>query len=291
MMSHRCSTGVFTAVLVAAAPVAFASPSGKDLPTLTRELAECKQDLVDARSSVATADELLGLAHSRKVVLFPVAGVLMPMEPKQVSDFFILQTVAGKLTKDQLRKELARFAAAAQATERLLNELGADARAERDRIDGRCARLAQDLKNAQGGPVGGGSFVLDPNGTKVANNNVRELKIDVAAGTATWNHCCDGGKWDTSYSFKVPDTLTAGQTAKLTIGLHFDRVTPSQPLQLGIKAFAPDFARQLLVDYPSPGSRDETYDVPISIGYTDSKELVVTIEFVSSTVTYHYRHR
>lgn len=51
---------------------------------------------------------------------------------------------------------------------------------------------------------------------------------------------------------------------------------------------APDIAKQLIVDHPSPGHGTLTATFPISAGYATARELTITIEFVSSAVVYHY---
>ena len=50
----------------------------------------------------------------------------------------------------------------------------------------------------------------------------------------------------------------------------------------------PDFAKQLIVDHPSPGTGTLNVTFPISAGYASSKELTIIVEFVSSSVVYHY---
>ena len=64
---------------------------------------------------------------------------------------------------------------------------------------------------------------------------------------------------------------------------------PEQPLSDQINVLAPDFAQALNIKYPSPGGGSKTYTFPISASYRGTKELKITIGFVSSSVEYTYR--
>ena len=140
-----------------------------------------------------------------------------------------------------------------------------------------------------------GSFVLDPKLTEVKNPNAPQLTIDATGGTADWNHtgqyggAGNGGDWEVKYTYKVPGTLIAGKAASITLGLAVTNENPVQPNGFQISALAPDFAQALNINYPTQASGSKTYTVPISAGYKDVKEIVITIGFVSANVVYHYK--
>ena len=138
-----------------------------------------------------------------------------------------------------------------------------------------------------------GSFVLTSN--KVTNPNAPELTIDAAGGKALWNHTGQyggagkGGEWKVDYTFKVPQTLTAGKSFSLTLGLAVTNVVPVQPLLIQMGARAPDFVGSVSANYPNPASASKTFSVPLSAGYKDFKEIVIIVGVVSAEVTYVYR--
>jgi hypothetical protein len=132
-----------------------------------------------------------------------------------------------------------------------------------------------------------GTFVLTS--TKVTNPNAPELVIDANGQKATWNHCCDGGKWTLDFSWKVPQTMAAGKASSITIGMHASGVQPDQPILFQMSARAPDFAQALDMHYPSPSSATKTYTVPLAEDLKDSKEVFVVIAVVSAEITYTYR--
>lgn len=136
-----------------------------------------------------------------------------------------------------------------------------------------------------------GSYTLVESETEVRNTHQKELTIDPSGRQATLRHCCDGGGWDAKYTWEVPGTITPHRDAKVTIGIGISNVKPRQELTLGIVVRAPDLAKQLLVKYPSPGEDSATYDLPTDTStYGGVRDIAVTIDFESSSVTYHY-HR
>jgi len=124
---------------------------------------------------------------------------------------------------------------------------------------------------------------------EVTNAAPNELKINAPAGTARWDHCCDGGGWKAVYRFKVPKTLVAGRTATVSVSLRFESVEPKQPLGLQISVLAPDFRKDLPIHFPERPSGSATYKVPISAGYATAGELTIVIGFEQGQVIYHYR--
>ena len=141
-----------------------------------------------------------------------------------------------------------------------------------------------------------GTYVLAPQLTEVKNPNAPQLTIDATGGTADWNHtgqyggAGNGGDWEVKYTFTVPGTLVPGKSASLTIGVQVVSENPVQPNGYQISALAPDFAQALSINYPTQASASKDYTVPISADYAggSTKELTITIGFVSANVVYHY---
>jgi hypothetical protein len=97
-----------------------------------------------------------------------------------------------------------------------------------------------------------------------------------------------GAQWKTHFTWKVPTTLVAGTkiAGGIQLSVTVSDVKPEQPLQQGIKGFAPDFAQQIIAQYPSPGTASQSFDYTLPAGQTT--DFTMTIEFVSSTAVYHY---
>lgn len=133
-------------------------------------------------------------------------------------------------------------------------------------------------------------FSLIPALTQVTNTHDKELTIDAAGHSAhVDNSKLPGAHWKMEYTWKIPSILTPGKNATVTICDTISDVQPDQPLRDYMNFRAPDIAKQLVVDYPSPGHGCLNSTFPIAAGYKTAKELTITIEFLSSGVVYHYR--
>jgi hypothetical protein len=97
-----------------------------------------------------------------------------------------------------------------------------------------------------------------------------------------------GAQWKTHFTWKVPTTLVAGTkiAGGIQLSVTVSDVKPEQPLSQGIKGFAPEFAQQIIAQYPSPGTASQSFDYTLPAGQTT--DFTMTIEFVSSTAVYHY---
>lgn len=139
-----------------------------------------------------------------------------------------------------------------------------------------------------------GSFVL-VSSTKVTNPNAPELTIDAGGGKAIWDHTGQyggagkGGEWRVAYTFKVPQTLTAGKSFSLSLALVVSDAVPVQPLLIEFGARAPDFVGRATAHYPNSPSDTKTFSVPLSAGYKDFKEIVIIVGMNGAEVTYVYR--
>jgi hypothetical protein len=146
-------------------------------------------------------------------------------------------------------------------------------------------------------PTQAGAFTLVSGLTEVKNPNAPELTVNTG-GTAVWDHTGQfggagkGGEWRVDFTWKVPQTLTPGQSSSLTLGLQVSNVQPEQPILFQIGARAPDFKQIVDVHYPNPAGASKTFSIPVSAGWKDAKtvkELIVIIDVVSAEVIYHYR--
>jgi hypothetical protein len=132
-----------------------------------------------------------------------------------------------------------------------------------------------------------GSFTLDAARTKVTNTHQGELTIE-AAGRKAHFKASSGAIWESDYSWTIPTTLTPGKNATVTISETILYIKPEQPIRDYMVFRGPDIAKQLIVEHPNPSHGTLTTTFPISSGYASSKELIVSIEFISSSVEYHY---
>ena len=97
-----------------------------------------------------------------------------------------------------------------------------------------------------------------------------------------------GAQWKAHFTWHVPGTLVAGTKVQggIQIGVTVSDVKPDQPLQQGVKGFAPGFAQQIIASYPATATASQSFDYTLPAGQTSA--FTITIEFVSSTLTYHY---
>jgi len=142
--------------------------------------------------------------------------------------------------------------------------------------------------------IDGGPWTLVAAAPKVSNPQ-RDLTIDAVHHTAVWDHCCDGGKWKVGFSWSIPQTLVAGKSFPITLGIKVDESTAA-PNNYQIGAFAPDFAQSFSFQAQGPNAvplQSKTYMVPLAQSYaTDPNfdNIVIRIGFVSASVDYTY-HR
>jgi hypothetical protein len=264
-----------------------------DIPTLAKKLADCRKDVALDREAVDYAESLLALAKRKQLVFIPT-GPFVPhiITVKEGRDWLILQYVTGKITEAQLARELKNLAVRAAATLRKLTEILEEARDARDADQNRCAKIAEQLKQAQSGGGGGsGTFALvgavKADGTEdVANPNAIELEITPAAMKATNDHKASlgGGVWKVNYAWELPKTLTPGKEASVTLRITIE-TNPGQNT-FGVKVSAPGLSAQQLL---TKDGASKTYEFTVPPGYEDAKELTIDIYLLSAKVTYHYR--
>jgi hypothetical protein len=154
----------------------------------------------------------------------------------------------------------------------------------------RCSKPASTPTTTTTPAVPKGTFVLAS--AKLTDNPYgKEVTVGASGGTATWDHCCDGGKWKIQYTWKFPASITPGKSSSISMSLKTVSVEPSQPLSDQMTALAPDFRQDLTTNYPNPASASKTYTVPLSVGYNDPnyKEIKLYVGFAHATVTFTYR--
>jgi hypothetical protein len=266
-----------------------------DIPTLQKKLADCRQDVAYDREAIDYAEKLYALAKKHKVVVFTNIGGPFIMTFAEVRDFLILQYVTGKINKVALASRLHSLALTAAKTLKLLAAAIEQARDERDADQNRCAKLAQQLQQAQGGGGGGGgggtskTLTLQPvKATDVSNTHQSELTID-ASGRSAHFDASSGADWQADYSWKIPQTITAGNTYTITLHDKILNVTPSQPLGDQMNALAPDFAQAIQAHWPDNPDVEKTFNVPLTASDAGVSDYRITIGFISSSVTYHYK--
>ena len=132
------------------------------------------------------------------------------------------------------------------------------------------------------------SFELVPD-VKVSNPWGPQLNIDAQAGTAVWDHCCDGGKWRVRVTWHVPQEMSVGQSYPIELGITIDSYQSGGPSGFQMNTLAPDLAEALNVQAPTPGRGTRTVTFLARDYLKDWKEFSITIGFLSGGVTYTYR--
>jgi hypothetical protein len=158
-------------VFICAPAAAVAEP-----PTPTT-LAQCQKELALAREGVSAADDLLTLAKEKRVVFLPQRGGvgLVPINPTTFTQLALANYAAGKISSQQLTKALVQFGKFIGKSVKVAGALLEEATAERDRLEGICAKLAAPPKSSGTGtptpePAQGTPILLTLDGTTVTGN-------------------------------------------------------------------------------------------------------------------------
>jgi hypothetical protein len=274
------------------------------------QIRKCKAQLAEAQNDLRHAKELEALV-ARKVTVPPALrkalgadlelpgmilitsggwGFALTIDVQAQLKLALLNYAQGKLTAKQLSTSLVNLAKFAGRTKRAVADVRREAQHEVDSLRHQCAALIAKQNGtspAPKPPPPAGTFTLQsPKPTDVSNTHKSELTIDPDGMTAHFD-AASGADWQSDYSWKVPQTITAGKTYTITLHDKILNVTPSQPLGDQMNALAPDFAQAIQAHWPDNPDVSKTFTVPLSAGQTS--EFTITIGFISSGVTYHYK--
>jgi hypothetical protein len=244
--------------------------------------------------AIGRAEAFVALARKNKLVYLgnsPFGPVIVSVD--QVRDSIIIRYVAGQINKVKFANDLHLLGIRAAATLKAITALLKEDINDRDETEDRCAKLAQQLKQAQAGGGGGGGSTFtrqSPSPSDVSNTHQTELTIDPSGMSAHFDNSKSGGAtWKIDYSWEVPQTITPGKSFTITLHEKFLSVSPDQPLGDQMNALAPDFAQAIQAHWPDNPDVSKTFTVPLAADQKDSSEITITIGFVSSSVQYHYR--
>ncbi len=306
---------------IAAVFVTEALASGRQTP-IEKKIRACRTDLKELQSSVVDLDSLL--KRARNGDLFVVKDRNGELRIFDTNVYFRFYRVFFALSTDKPRfikvlnyrfrdlhadpaDDLADFslelsdyfAKKSRETVKVLQATHDELLQDIRKTAARCAALGKQptpkppaaVTTTASAPAG--SLVLTPP-IKVDPPQQREWTIDAQGGTATWDHCCDGGKWKVVYTFHVPDSLSRrplvpGQArdegVELRVGRAFD--LPDRRAQRG-DPVDPDPVLSLTVAGAAEGSKTMTLHVPAS--EKDARDLYIVVGFGNVTLTYRY-HR
>jgi hypothetical protein len=150
-------------------------------------------------------------------------------------------------------------------------------------IDPKCLRTVAARKPLCGSKAATFKLVR----TEVKNAAPGFLTID-PAGSAKYTSPPGGAVIKTSYLWKVPSTLVTGSSAKVSVGITVS-IEPSQLLAQQITVIAPDFRKDVPVNFPDHPSAVGNFTIPIAASLASSSELTITIGIDQGQVIYHYR--
>jgi hypothetical protein len=118
--------------------------------------------------------------------------------------------------------------------------------------------------------------------------------VDAPGGKATWDHCCEAGKWSSEFSFTPPPTLTTGGTGTFNLGI---KVTDCESgsgcnFQMAISGpgVAADRAATVHADFKGTANVNKSVMVslPDSWASQDTAIIVLTIDS-GPELTYTYK--
>jgi hypothetical protein len=285
------------ALLLMTLPLGF--PAGRGLgagshagqPTLAQvqaQLDQCRSRLAEIKENLQITADQYTRAKAGKIVLviFPDSGTFAVVDVKAWQALIALDLIEGKLSAADFNKLQAQIAHLHTQTLAQLSGIIESGAGVQQSTQEMCANLERQRNQLL---AGGALFKLVPGLTKVVNTHSTELTIDPTAGTGHEKHCCDGGSWDVTYTWKVPDTVVPGTKYQVEVGIQVNKMNPDQPNGFQINVLAPDFAQAYNIEYPHPKGGSTTFEIPVASDQSGAKEYSITIGFVSSSVTYTYQ--
>jgi hypothetical protein len=136
-------------------------------------------------------------------------------------------------------------------------------------------------------------FTLAPN--PVVNPPSRaEWTVDASAGSATWKHCCDAGKWESQYGFKLPGTLTTGGSDPLALSVTAASCESGSGCNFAVSARGDGVPndRSLVVhaDFQKTASDSKSLTISVPDSASDTSELHIVIALGDGPeITYTYK--
>lgn len=252
------------------------------LQTAGKRFREMRQDAVAKRTYLLTWSEFEG-----NPILAPVSRSEFTY---LLTEKLFLRELSPKELAQLVREARSQTAENLKALTKYIDDNAKRVQAQQKRCD---ALRKGGTPKPPPPPPAAGTFTLQPGLTEVKNFNPTQQKIDATGGTASLDTCaagtgCQGARIKASYVFKVPAKLVAGSKAEVTVGLTVS-IEPRQPLAYQISVIAPDFRKDLPVNFPDHPSDSATYEIPVAASLKTAEELTIVIGFDQASVTYHYR--
>lgn len=255
---------------------------------------QCLATLRALQGHAKTLRSMRADALAKRIYLYTVGHfqgrpIFVPLSRKEFTYLITEQLVLGEISAKQATRLIQSIKQMTANNVDALNDYieSADGRVQRQRAH--CASLSGGTTTK---PPSGTTFTrqpVDPS-KDVSNTHKSELTIDPAGMSAHFdNRASSGAHWKVDYSWEVPQTITPGKTYEITLHIKFLSVTPSQPLGDQMNALAPDFAQAIQAHWPDTPDVSKTFTVTLAADQKDSTDIPITIGFVSSGVTYHYR--
>jgi hypothetical protein len=280
------------------APASASSKQKRSGPTET--LPECEKRLAGQKAVLAKLERLVKDVEAKRTYLIndPVLPLnfgtarWVPVSSGELKEVLTLALFTGKATVAQVAALVRKIKAETAAN---LAKLKASIESGVLPLIKRTTAECNDLKGGTAPPPkpppSVGTFTLQPSLTKVTNTHPLELTIDADGRTAHFDNAkiSPGFNWQIDFSWKVPETITPGKSIEITLEIELLGVKPSQSLGEQIFVLAPDFAQAVPAHWPDNKKASMTFTVPIAADQKDSSDIAITIGFVSSGVTYHYR--
>ncbi len=286
------------AVAGVAAAIAASGGTASTRPAAHKEtVQQCLTTLSTLKAHAANLRKMRADVLAKRTFLYTVSHfegrpIFMPVSVADFTDYITEELVLGAITPRQAVKAIQQLRQMTVSNLAALNDYidAADSQVTHQRS--RCASLGgtTTTTTTKPKPPSANAFTLQSGLTKVTNTHQSELTIDAAGRTAHFDNSHGGSAvWKIDYSWEVPQTITPGKTYTITLHEEILSVSPSQPLGDQMNALAPDFAQAIQAHWPDNPDVSKTFTVPLAADQKDSSDIAITIGFVSSGVTYHYR--
>jgi hypothetical protein len=200
--------------LCVATAVASAAPK-KDAATLRGELDDCKKVVAEIRTALDASKELQIAIDNGKLIY--ANGGLVSVEA--MTTMLTMKAATGNApSKEELKNFIKNVVRGRAAAKKAIAELVEEDKAERDRVDGKCGKIATELKEAEQG--GGGAAVASDDGLQIwieleGAKNTRTVKTMAESAHGSKTTLQSGPTKYTGHA-GVNGTLPAGYTLYIT---------------------------------------------------------------------------